>query len=134
MSSHRTALKKRQVLELLLNGESPGNAALAVEISRRQLYNWRSQDERFAEKWDDAVQTGIDKLESLAYKRAINGSDSLLTMYLKCRRPEVWNPDRQIANNTLNLKVTTFYDAMSKIERLGLPAPLIEYDEFEDDK
>jgi hypothetical protein len=73
-------------------------------------------------------------LETIAYRRAVDGSDGLLTLYLKCRRPEKWNPDRQIANNTLNLKVTTFYDAMSKIERLGLPAPEIEYDEFEDIK
>jgi hypothetical protein len=87
-----------------------------------------------ADKWDDAVATGLDVLESSIMKRALAGSDAMATLILKCRRPEVYNSDRQIANNTLNLKVTTFYDAMSKIERLGLPAPEIEYDEFEDSK
>jgi hypothetical protein len=74
-------------------------------------------------------------LETIAYRRAIDSSDGLLTMYLKCRRPEKWNPDNRLpVNNTLNLKVTTFFDAMTRIEQLGLPAPEIEYDEFEDKK
>ena len=100
---------------------------------------WRSiifspMSRQRTDKWNDAVATGLDMLESSIMKRALDGSDAMATLILKCRRPEVYNPDRQIANNTLNLKVTTFYEAMSKIERLGLPAPIIEYDEFEDDK
>ena len=73
-------------------------------------------------------------LETIAYRRAVDGNDSLLTMYLKCRRPEKWNPDRQVAHNTLSVQVNTFHDALSRCEQLGLPVPLIEYDEFEDDK
>jgi hypothetical protein len=129
-----TTKKKKRIIELLLEGESPGAAAKAANISRTQVYVWKNKDPVFSDKWDDAVATGLDMLESSIMKRALDGSDAMATLILKCRRPEVYNPDRQIANNTLNLKVTTFYEAMSKIERLGLPAPIIEYDEFEDDK
>lgn len=90
----------------------------AAKISKTEAYSWRREDEEFLKAWDDAVEDGLDMLETTVYRRAIDGSDGLLTMYLKCRRPEKWNPDKQPApNNTLNLKITTFYDA---------------YDEFDD--
>jgi hypothetical protein len=129
-----TTKKKKRIIELLLEGESPGSAAKAVKTTRAQVYVWRGKDSVFADKWDDAVATGLDILESTIMRRALAGSDAMATLILKCRRGEVYNPDRQIAHNTMNVKVTTFYEAMSRIERLGLPAPIIEYDEFEDDK
>jgi hypothetical protein len=129
-----TAKKKKRIIELLLQGESPGTAAKAVNTTRSQAYAWKDKDPVFAEKWADAVATGLDVLESSIMKRALDGSDAMATLILKCRRPEVYNPDQQIAHNTMNVQVNTFYEAMSKIERLGLPAPLIEYDEYEDGK
>jgi hypothetical protein len=110
----RIAAKKRTILERLIAGDAVAQAARAAGISRMEAYRWKNEDSEFSAAWDDAVDEGIDLLETIAYRRAVEGNDSLLTMYLKCRRPEKWNPDRQLANNTLNLKVTTFYDAMSK--------------------
>ena len=108
-------------------------AVRAARISKNEAYTWRREDEQFAKAWDDAVEEGIDMLETTAYRRAIDGSDGLLTMYLKCRRPEKWNPDKQPApNDTVNLKITTFYDAITRVENLGLSPPSIEYDEFDD--
>jgi hypothetical protein len=129
-----TAKRKQRIIELLLEGESPGAAAKAVKGTRAQAYAWKAKDPVFAAKWDDAVATGLDILESSIMKRALAGSDAMATLILKCRRGEVYNPDRQIEHNTLNVQVNTFYEAMARIERLGLPAPEIEYDEFEDNK
>ena len=106
----------------------------AVKTTCAQAYVWRDKDLVFADKWNDAVATGLDILESSIMKRALDGSDAMATLILKCRRPEVYNSDRQIAHNTMNVQVNTFHDAMTRIERLGLPAPIIEYDEIEDDK
>ena len=129
------AWDEKRIIELLLQGESPGAAAIAVKTTRAAgLYVWRDKDRVFADKWDDAVATGLDILESSIMKRALDGSDAMATLILKCRRPEVYNPDRQIAHNTMNVQVNTFYDAMARIEQLGLPAPLIEYDEIEENK
>jgi hypothetical protein len=117
------------------NCEAVAQAVRAAGISRAEAYTWKNEDSEFSAAWDDAVEKGIDMLETIAYRRAIDGSDGLLTMYLKCRRPEKWNPDKQPpVNNTLNLKVTTLFDSLRRIEQLGLPPPEIEYDEFEDKK
>jgi hypothetical protein len=129
----RIAARKRTIIERLTAGDAVAQAARAAGISRAEAYTWKNEDTEFSAAWDDAVEEGIDMLETVAYRRAIEGSDGLLTLYLKCRRSERWNPERQLANNTLSVQVTTFYDAMSRIERLGLPVPLIEYDEFEED-
>ena len=126
-----TTKKKKRIIELLLEGESPGSAAKAVKTTRAQVYVWRDKDSVFADKWDDAVATGLDVLETTIMKRALAGSDAMATLILKCRRGEVYNPDRQLAHNTMNVKIGTFYDAMAKIEQLGLPVPLIEYDEID---
>jgi hypothetical protein len=111
-----TAKKKKRIIELLLEGESPGAAAKAVKTTRAQVYVWRDKDPVFADKWNDAVATGLDVLESSIMKRALDGSDAMATLILKCRRAEVYNPDRQIAHNTMSVQVNTFYDAMSRIE------------------
>lgn len=130
----RIAQRKNTIIERLTAGDAVAQAARAAEISRAEAYRWKTEDSEFSTAWDDAVEEGLDQLETVAYQRAMDGNDGLLTMYLKCRRPEKWNPDRQAAHNTLSVQVNTFHDALSRCERLGLPAPLIEYDEFEDDK
>ena len=131
----RIAARKRIILERLMAGDAVAQAARAAGISRNEAYEWKHEDLDFAVAWDNAVEEGVDMLETIAYRRAIDSSDGLLTLYLKCRRPEKWNPDSQPSvNNTLNLKVTTLFDALRRIEHLGLPAPDIEYDEFEDKK
>ena len=65
-----TAKKKKRIIELLLAGESPGAAAKAVNTTRAQAYVWKDKDPVFAEKWADAVATGLDVLESSIMKRA----------------------------------------------------------------
>ena len=63
-------------------------------------------------------------------------SDSLLTLLLKSRRPEVfacsYDPSARV--DVKSFKVTTLYEALARVEQLGLPAPEIEYDIYEDEK
>ena len=92
-----TANKKKRTIELLLSGETPGMAAQAVGTTRAQAYVWHNSDKTFAAKWDDAVATGMDLLESTCFKRALEGSDAMATLLLKCRRPEVFNPQVAVA-------------------------------------
>ena len=82
-----TAKKKKRIIELLLAGETPGMAAQAVGTTRAQAYVWNNKDEAFAAKWDDAVATGIDLLESTCFKRAIGGSDAMATLLLSVDDP-----------------------------------------------
>lgn len=129
-----TTKKKQRIIELLLQGESPGTAALAVKTSRQQAYIWRDKDPAFAEKWKDAVATGLDKLESSIMRRALDGSDAMATLILKCRRPEVYNPQvvqQHIIDGRNANQPVTLQEAFTEIMRLGLPAPMLEGDYVE---
>jgi hypothetical protein len=50
-------------------------------------YDWRNRDTEFAAAWDAAIESGTDKLEDVARKRAVNQSDTLMIFLLKGRRP-----------------------------------------------
>jgi len=59
-----------------------------ASIGRHTAYNWRSSDDAFAVAWDDALESGADCLEDIAFKRAERSSDTLLIFLLKARRPK----------------------------------------------
>jgi hypothetical protein len=93
------------------------------------------------------VAEGVDKLEDEAFHRAhdgyssskrydkegnvvsetINYSDSLLALLLKVRRPEVFNRPSEVVSSRVNVRVS-LQEAQARLERLGLPIPVIEGD------
>jgi hypothetical protein len=99
---------KEIVLAMLANGATFGAAAAAVGAHRRTIMKWRDNDEEFAQRWSDAVEEGIDRLEAEAIRRARDGvrrpvfymgnivgyiqeySDSLLKFLLEAKRPSVY--------------------------------------------
>jgi len=99
---------KEIVLAMLANGVTFGAAAAAVGAHRRTVMKWRDNDEEFAQRWSDAVEEGIDRLEQEAIRRARDGvkrpvfymghvvgyvqeySDSLLKFLLEAKRPAVY--------------------------------------------
>jgi hypothetical protein len=44
-----------------------------VGIDRSTAYRARQADEAFAEAWDDALETGIDRAEQEAFRRGVHG-------------------------------------------------------------
>jgi len=99
---------KEIVLAMLANGATYGAAAAAIGAHRRTIMKWPDNDEEFAERWRDAVEEGIDRLEQEAIRRARDGvkrpvfymgqvvgyvqeySDSLLKFLLEAKRPAVY--------------------------------------------
>lgn len=86
-----------------------GNVTLScklAEFNRRAAYDRKNSDPAFAEKWEAALELGIDALEDEATRRALEGtekpvfhqgvicghvkefSDTLMIFMLKSRRPE----------------------------------------------
>ena len=128
-------------------GMSPGKAARTAGISRAEAYRWRNEDPAFDRAWVEAVAEGIDKLEDEAFRRAVDGynartvrdkdgniisemrkySDGLLTLLLKTRRPETFNRPPEIISSGVNVHVR-LEEAQARLERLGLPMPVIEGD------
>jgi len=68
-----TPENKEIVLTMLANGATYAAAAAAIGAHRRTIMKWPDADEEFAERWRDAVEEGIDKLEDEATRRARDG-------------------------------------------------------------
>jgi hypothetical protein len=99
---------KEIVLAMLANGATYAAAAAAIGAHRRTIMKWPEHDEEFAERWRDAIEEGIDRLEQEAIRRARDGvrrpvfymgqivgyvqeySDSLLKFLLEAKRPAVY--------------------------------------------
>jgi hypothetical protein len=121
MAQKGTTLKKKGILATIR--ETGGNVSKAcqlAEISRRTIYNWKSEDAEFAAAWEEAVDFGTDELEEEARRRAFAGvdepvfyqgsecgmirkySDTLLIFLLKGRKPETYRERVTIDVNKLD--------------------------------
>jgi transposase-like protein len=92
-------LRQRRFIAKLAEGASVASAARQVGMSRAEVYVWRKENPKLAEEWDQVVATSIDLLEDEARKRAMEVSDGMLKLLLKCLRPEVWNPSVRRKSN-----------------------------------
>jgi len=81
---------KKTFLEALADGASVASACRRAGVSRQCAYKARSRSPAFAEQWEDALEEGADALEDEAFRRAMNGSDSLLMFLLRAKRPAVY--------------------------------------------
>jgi hypothetical protein len=81
-----------KILFLTALRQSPNisRAADAAGLSRQAAYKARDADPEFAADWDDALGTALDKLEGVAYDRAIGESDTLAIFLLKSHRPQIY--------------------------------------------
>jgi hypothetical protein len=122
---------KRLFLDELDAGLSPGAACRKLNLSRSAAYHWRKDDPEFKEEWENAVETCLDMVESRLYKSALEGNDMLAMYTLNNRRyNQQINRPPPPSNYTLNI---TLAEHEKRLERLGLPAPMIESDVEEDD-
>lgn len=108
----KTPARMDAAIKALAGGLTPAEAAAAAGIGRSTLFDWRRKDSKFADRWEEAADEGIDKLEQEAFRRGVLGtarpvfqgkelvghvqeySDTLLVLMLKGRRPERYNTDR----------------------------------------
>jgi hypothetical protein len=78
---------KALFLKQLALGCSPGAAARNLNIARSTAYGWKKEDQEFDAAWVDAVETSLDKLESVLYSIGKNDRDvNAIMNMLKYRR------------------------------------------------
>jgi hypothetical protein len=53
-------------------------------------YHWRAQDEKFADEWDNAIETGLDLLEHSVYERGLKEGGEDAHFILRGRRRDVF--------------------------------------------
>ena len=123
-----TAAYKKRFLQKLAEGNAPRIAAKLANISRPTIYNWKCDDQEFSTAWEDAVETGVDKVETALVKRAIKNSDTAAIAYLKAYRPERYARKDLVEPRTNVTLQITLAEHTKRLERLGLPVPVIEGD------
>ncbi len=129
---------KKLLIQALAKGLAPGCAAALIGVGRSTAYNWKRDDAEFSAQWEEAVQTSLDRLESVMYEVALTPEGQKEREFqLRHRRPEVYH---NMQENILNANTQTNYylnitieEQLETLHRLGLPAPIIESDAEEDD-
>lgn len=75
-------------------------ACHAAGIDRRvALFHYGTNDD-FAERWNEAIEDALDTLDAVAWKRAREGSDSLLRFLLERRRSEIYAEKKELRVHT----------------------------------
>jgi hypothetical protein len=114
---------KERFLEQVAKGLSPGAAARVGKIARSTAFGWKKDDPEFAEKWTDAVESGLDKLENSLYESALAGNSSAAQFILKHRRRDVYGSTERRAQSNNFFRQSTLAEHYKRLERLGLPVP-----------
>ncbi len=65
-------------------------ACRAARVSRATVYRCRDEHPAFAAAWEDALASGVDKLEATAFTLANGGDSRLLEFLLKSHRRNVY--------------------------------------------
>src|SRR5690348_12157480 len=103
----RSADQDQAFFDALARGTPPGMSATAARYSLSAVTEFRRADPEFAQRWKEADDLAVERMEAEADRRAVEGvvkthfyqgqecgqvreySDSLLIFRLKARRPEV---------------------------------------------
>ena len=70
--AHWTPKKTAAFLENVEKTANIAGSARAVGMSRASAYERKSRDPAFAAAWNEAVENGLDHLEGVLFKRALN--------------------------------------------------------------
>ena len=125
---------KKLFLKQLELGRAPGVSYEERQGRTCDSIRLEEEDQTFAAAWVDAVETGLDRLETHVYNSGLAGNASNAQFILKHRRRDVFGnvEDRpEPSNFILNI---TLEEQLKRLERLGLPLPVIESDYEEDDE
>jgi|TARA_Y100000034_G_C6803937_1_gene360803 hypothetical protein len=123
-----TRKQKRQAafLEALTEHANVSLAAGTAKVPRKTVYNWRQQDEKFRDAWDEAWEIGVDAMEEEAWRRGVQGvdkgiyhngkkvaverqySDNLLMFMLKARRPKKFRDNSMVEHTGVGGEALVF--------------------------
>jgi len=88
-------------------------AATAAGVSRDAPYKRAQADQAFGAAWLRAREDAVDGLEAECRRRALNGSDALLTFLLRAERPDKYR-DR------VDVRLDLRHEAARIATRLGV--------------
>jgi hypothetical protein len=111
--THRTEIARAKFLAQLAQS---GNVTESCQISglpRATAYDWRREDQGFAQQWDAAMDRGADAMEDECRRRAMAGSDALMVFMMRALKPEKY---REKAALDVTMRTAADYRNMSVVE------------------
>lgn len=90
---------KEKFLDALRNTANVRLACQAAGVSRLVALREKDKDPEFDENWEMALEDATDILEGVAFRRAKDGSDYLLTFLLRALRPQTYREQKYIPDN-----------------------------------
>jgi hypothetical protein len=96
------------------------NVALSAQgagVNRTTVYREAERNNDFADKWNEAKQSAIERLEASAYDRAHKTSDTLLIFLLKSHKPGIYRETHHIQTTQLNINYADL--TQPQLERLA---------------
>ena len=67
------------------------HACEGANVSRSAVYREREVNDAFREQWEQALENSVDDLVACAFRRALEGSETLLTFLLKAHRSRIYD-------------------------------------------
>jgi hypothetical protein len=122
------ARHKKRFIAALMTGRSPGPAAKKAGIARSTAYDWKREDPAFDAAWQNAVAHSLDKIETDVYD---DQSLQAKLATLHARHPD-WRKQSDGSRTSNYILSITMAEHYKRLERLGLPVPVIESDVIED--
>ena len=123
-SDKKEQRKKEQFLVAYREHGTIGYACEESGVSRKFIRGQIDNDPIFAEACVEAVEHGIDELEAIAKKRAIDSSDTLLIFLLKSKRRDVFGDRLQVGieSTALDKLVSGLIGILNKIIPRACPS------------
>ena len=91
---------KPAFLAIFAETGSVSAACDAAGINRRTAYYARNSDAKFAADWKEALENAMEKLEAIAYQKALEGASGMLKFLLQAHKPEVYRqPSKNVSMN-----------------------------------
>lgn len=102
-----TLQKRKAFIGALYENPNVSQVCRDLGISKRTAYDHKQANEEFSDQWDAAIKIGLGELEDIAFKRATDGSDTMLIFLLKAYDPSKYNDRQQVqVSGDVNVQVT----------------------------
>lgn len=95
-SPQAVAAKQKSFLAGLAETGTVSGACDAAGITRTTVYQWRDRYPDFKVAWAEVHARRVDRLEAVAYDRAVKGSDLLMMAMLNAELPDKYVHRRKV--------------------------------------
>ena len=85
------ALKQKQVIELLTEGETFREACQTVNISRTTEWHFRRENDKYSQEVETALNIRTEAVENKLFEQCMLGNTTAIIFFLKTNNPQKYN-------------------------------------------